>query len=992
MVRQMTRAQELVSIPSAPTAAETTSGIWSFGSYVAGRAVHGETQWTYVMRATALVDDPLGVMSFKSALDQGKMSPDEHRGVVLGRCALAGPEHMDRALRAASDAAPQWAAVSFEQRLKIAELFRGRVKEYAPELVRLLVEEGHPVRLAAAEVSNLLVFFGPETTRWCAGQMSTETRSGHRRITLRRRPDGVVCVQPPQNTPLVSVAAVFQATMAGNCLVVRLSRQSPLSAMYLLQELAAPVLAEVGAPPGTLSVLCADPAETLETWLASPLVDDIFYFGDSTRGLRLQAECLRRDKKPVLELAGNDMVVVWRDADLPSAVQAVTESFYAAGQICCAPNVVIAHPEVADELLDRLVAVARALRPGYPDDPEVVLVPTASDVAYRAALDDARRHGAQVLTGGRQMDVHGRDSDIGPFLEPAVIRVEGIDHAHRLRAVRQETFFPVLTVVVPDPVADRPLTESVLKLVNDNDYGLRSSLWTRDQQVIDAFLARTTSYGQLRVNDSHLAAVPFLSHHGGTGLSGGPFGEANYPILRTSHLQAVSVAEDAPVPPAQAFTEIFDREMDHRSVQLRARPAAPPTRAYPPGWPPEDLPGGLPAPFTPRFQQDPHPTLRWFRQHRPVSRIATPDGTGWLLSRYDDVRLAHRDPRVSSDSKRTPAGILWGGEWPAELRQRLFTHLLDSDDPRHSELRRLMIPLFTPRRQQQWRARIEQLVNERIDRIAPHGHADLMTAIAYPLGANVLFSVLGAPTPDLARIRALTWRLVDWNTEVPYFRALTYQADQIINDILADKRRRPGEDLLSLLITACDQEGIITSDELHGMLLLMLVAGQDPSINTVGNSMHTLLTHPDKADEIRSDPALIGSATDELLRFNSPLTFTSWRGTLEPVEFSGVTVPAGESLILSLASANRDERHFDHPDELDFHRESNHHLAYGHGAHYCLGAQIGRITAETAISTLLRRLPSLRLDGAVRWRPGQFERGLDALPVAWDPATAEPAR
>ncbi|WP_050502822.1 aldehyde dehydrogenase family protein [Streptomyces monomycini] len=960
---------------------------YEFGALVAGRAVRGDGGWVYSVRAGAVVEDPLGAIAYKRSLDQGVMSPGEAPEAVLGRCALSGPEDMEQALRGAREAAAAWAAVPLERRLAFAERFRAEVKRHAPQLTELLVGEGHPVRLAASEISNILAFFGPETTQWCARQMHTEAKLEQRRVTLLRRPDGVVCVQPPQNTPLVSVAAALQAVMAGNCLVVRLSRQAPLAAMYLLQRIAAPVLASLGAPAAVLSALCAEPSATLTAWLDSPLVDDVFYFGDSTRGLRMQADCLARGKKPVLELAGNDVVVVWKDADLDRSVQALAESFYAAGQICCAPNLVVAHPDVADELLQRIARVARETGPGYPEDPRTVLAPSASSAGYDHALADARRHGAQVLTGGRHLDVGGHESDTGIFLEPAVVRVDGFATARQLRSVREETFFPLLTVIVPDAGHDQ-LLEEVLDFVAANSYGLRCSLWSGDAHVADRFLNRVTGYGQLRVNDSHLVSGPYLSNHGGTGLSGGAFGEANYPMLRTSHLQAVSVGEN--VSPQRLLTEDFEREVGLAHVTPARRPPARASHAHPDGWPPPDLPGGLPAPFTPRFQQDPHPTLRWYRDNRPVCKIVTPDGPGWLLTRYDDVRQAHRDKRVSCDSKRTPAGILWGSEWPEEMRRRLFTHLLDSDDPRHGEMRRLMAPLFTPARQAQWHDRITEIVNERIDTMASRGRADLMAEVAYPLGAHVLFSVLGAPVPDLAQLRSLIWRLVDWNTAVPYFRALTYQADAMMSDVLRDKRRRPGEDLLSLLVRACDEEHLISEDELQGMFLLMLVAGQDPSINSVGNSMHTLLTHPEHADLLRCEPGLLGTAVDELLRYNSPLTFTSWRGTLETVEFSGVSVPANESLILSLGSANRDERQFTDPDRLDFRRSPNHHLAYGHGIHYCLGAQIGRLTAETAIMTLLRRLPDLRLAEPARFRPGQFERGLEALRVTWDPHKAQP--
>ncbi|MBY8886100.1 aldehyde dehydrogenase family protein [Streptomyces sp. PTM05] len=961
---------------------------YDFASYVACREMPADEGWAYAVRASALVDDPLGATAYLRSLNAGSMSPQELPEVVLGRCALASGAQMEQALREASLAAPTWAAVPFEERSRFAALFRKAFTEHAPELVRLLVGEGHPLRLAMSEVSNILAFFSPETTGWCARQMHTEIADGRRRLVLRRQPDGVVCVQPPQNTPLVSVAAALQAVIAGNCLVFRLSRQAPLAAMYLVQRVAGPVLAALGAPAGVLSALCGEPAATLRTWLDSPLVDDLFYFGDSTRGLRLEADCLARGKKPVLELAGNDVVVVWRDADLDRAVEALSESFYAAGQICCAPNLVVVHPAVADVLLHRLLQAVSGIRPGYPEDPEVVLVPSFSSAGYDRALADARGQGAHVLCGGRHLDVHGEERDTGVFLEPALVRVDGFEKAGRLRSVQDETFFPLLTVIVPDPRGDGSALDGVLAFAGANPHGLRCSLWSADAQVHEQFMRRVTRYGQLRINDSHLVCGPYLSNHGGTGRSGGAFGEANYPMLRTSHLQTVSVADD--VSPLAALTEAFDKEIGVARAQCGPRAAGRATHNHPRGWPPEDLPGGLPAPFTERFQQDPHPTLRWFRENRPVSRIATPDGPGWLLTRYDDVRQAHRDPRVSCDSKRTPAGILWGGEWPEELRQRLFTHLLDTDDPRHGELRRLMAPLFTPKRQTEWQRHIARIVNERIDAMAPRGRADLLAEVAYPLGANVLFSVLGAPVPDLVQLRSVTWRLVDWNTTVPYFRAMAYQAAAMIGEVIADKRLRPGEDLLSLLVRARDDEHLITEDELHGMFLLMLVAGQDPSINSVGNSMLTLLTHPEQAAALRAEPELIFSGVNELLRYNSPLTFTSWRGTLEPVEFSGVTVPANESLIVSLGSANRDAAQFHDPDAIDLRRSPNHHVAYGHGAHYCLGAQIGRLTAETAIATLLRRLPDLRLNGPVRFRPGQFERGLEALPVAWDPTAVQP--
>ncbi|GGZ28951.1 hypothetical protein GCM10010365_56450 [Streptomyces poonensis] len=242
------------------------------------------------------------------------MRPDAHPDTILGRCALAGPGHMDAALHAARRAADEWGGSPPDRRAALAEAFRARLRDHADTLTGLLVEEGHPVRLARTEVAGLLTFFGPETTEWCPRQLETRHTAGSRTVVTRRVPDGVVCVQPPRNTPALSVGAAFQSVLAGNALVVRLSRQAPVAAMYLLERIAGPALAEAGASPGLLSALCTDPAQALDAWLASPLVDDVLYFGDSVRGEQLEKACLAAGKKPVLEIGGNDMVLVWRDA------------------------------------------------------------------------------------------------------------------------------------------------------------------------------------------------------------------------------------------------------------------------------------------------------------------------------------------------------------------------------------------------------------------------------------------------------------------------------------------------------------------------------------------------------------------------------------------------------------------------------------------------------------------------------------------------------
>jgi acyl-CoA reductase-like NAD-dependent aldehyde dehydrogenase len=273
------------------------------------------------------------------------------------------------------------------------------------------------------------------------------------------------------------------------------------------------------------------------------LVDDIFYTGGVATGLALERDCVATGTKPILELAGNDCVVVWRDADLARAVEALAECFFGSGQICMVPNQVLVHPAVADELLERLRIAAALIRPGLPEDPGALLSPVLRSERFFAYVQDALDKGATLVHGARRLETDGSVSDTGLFLEPTVLRVDGMAACREIDAVRSETFFPLLPVVVPEHAPDDVLLDRMIDYVNGNPYGLRNSLWAGDTDVIDAVVRRVRNGGLLKVNDSHIGFLPFLPTHGGTGRTGGTFGEANYPMLRTTHLQGVSIAE-----------------------------------------------------------------------------------------------------------------------------------------------------------------------------------------------------------------------------------------------------------------------------------------------------------------------------------------------------------------------------------------------------------------------------------------------------------------
>lgn len=512
----------------------------SYPLYIDGEDCAGDG-WNYTVRASALIADPMGAFELKRALELGTRSAEEAPSEVVGRCAWSGDRDAARALEAASRARREYARTPLAVRRSIAADFGQAVFDRAQEFVEILVAEGHPRRLAEWEVRGVIEGTCRETMDWYFEQLHSEFDQGERRVVLTRKPDGVVCLNPPQNAAGSNAALGVAALLAGNTLVVKAPRSTPLSVMFLYREIVAPILDRHGAPPGTLNIISGDTRRILRQWTTSPLVNDIMFFGDSVVGLKIGADCVAHGKKAILELSGNDGIVIWEDADLDAAAAAMCECFYGSSQICMVPKYAIAHPHVADELIARVCARVEQIRPGYPEDPDVVLSPVLKADRYFDCLAEAREAGARVVTGGRRVDVAGVESAAGFFLEPTVVRVDGLTGARSLACVREETFFPLLPVIVPETNGSH-LLDRVIDFVNANEYGLRNSLWAADESVIARFAEEVTNAGLLKVNSSHIGFAPVLATHGGTGKTGGPYGELHYPILRTSHLQGAAIS------------------------------------------------------------------------------------------------------------------------------------------------------------------------------------------------------------------------------------------------------------------------------------------------------------------------------------------------------------------------------------------------------------------------------------------------------------------
>jgi pimeloyl-[acyl-carrier protein] synthase len=368
------------------------------------------------------------------------------------------------------------------------------------------------------------------------------------------------------------------------------------------------------------------------------------------------------------------------------------------------------------------------------------------------------------------------------------------------------------------------------------------------------------------------------------------------------------------------------------------------------------------------------------QREQPVHR--THDGV-WVLTRYEDVALALRDPRLG---RRGFAELL-----EARLGRRgVGKSMLYRDPPDHTRLRALVMQAFTPRAVENMRERIRTLVANMLDRIAEHGgRVDLLTELALPLPVLVICHILGLPAQDAEMFRNWTDGIVR-ASDVVFFpdAADVERANEGLDAIrtylvpaIEARRRNPGDDLVSALIAAQEGQDKLSPQELLSMTAMLFVAGHETTVNLIANGLLAILRHPAELERLRNDPSLIGRAVEECLRYDSPVQRAS-RMTHEAFSVRGATIPSGAVVLAVIGAANRDPHQFPDPDRFDIGRADNPHLAFGAGIHYCLGASLARLEAQIAIGAVIRRFPRIALtDASPSWRRSWTFRGLTTLPV-----------
>ena len=397
-------------------------------------------------------------------------------------------------------------------------------------------------------------------------------------------------------------------------------------------------------------------------------------------------------------------------------------------------------------------------------------------------------------------------------------------------------------------------------------------------------------------------------------------------------------------------------------------------------------------PSLPAVQADPYPLYKRLREEDPVHWSEALDA--WVLTRYDDVVAILRDPRFSADRRgarnRYAQEAMAAAEEHGGPLARANT-MLTADPPEHTRMRLLISKAFLPRAVEKLRPHIQDIADELLDAAQDPGRLDVLLDFAVPLPMIVIAELMGVPTADRAQFKR-------WSDDVVATLGGGLGAPEVLErgaqsgrelaeyfrEVIADRRREPKDDLVSILVAGADEGDVLSEGQLLATCVVALIAGNETTRNLIGNGMLALLRNPDQLQKLWQDPALVESAVEEILRYAGPVQATA-RVATEDVQIDGQPVKKGQLVFIIVAAANRDPACFPDPEKLDITRRNNHHVAFGSGIHSCLGQPLARLEARIAFDTLARRIPNPRLAiDEVEWGPSFILRGLKSLPITFD--------
>lgn len=392
----------------------------------------------------------------------------------------------------------------------------------------------------------------------------------------------------------------------------------------------------------------------------------------------------------------------------------------------------------------------------------------------------------------------------------------------------------------------------------------------------------------------------------------------------------------------------------------------------------------------PEILANPYPFYARLRTEAPILR--DPVGVR-VISRYADVHSVISQPHVSVN--RLDELMAFRPDRADARVRALFAclkrQMVFLDPPQHTRLRNLVNKAFTPSQVERMRAKLEQKIDELLDRAVASDEMDVMRDLAVPLPVAIIGQLLGVPDSDLPRLKA--WS-EDWaaflggsiGLSVTQMAAVARGMEEFVryfHDLWRERRAHPGDDLLTALMSAEDSGDHLDREDLCANCALLIAAGHETTTNLIGNGLLALLRHPQELQRLREQPDLMPAAVEELLRFDGAVQLSARRATA-PFDLAGERINKGEILYLVLGAANRDPERFQSPDQLDISRSNNRHLAFGHGPHYCLGGPLARLEAQLTLTALLSRIGEIRLlDPQPRFRSNATLRGLESLRIGF---------
>ena len=471
---------------------------------------------------------------------------------IYAKYCIGDNELNKKAIDAAYRASKIYRNFNVLKRKKILYSISENLKKYKDTVIKMLCIEGHPITLAEWEYTGLQKVFCKQSIDLYKDELWTEL--GHEqneRIYLARKPDGIVVIIPPKNASACNSLIGAYALLAGNTIIVKPPLKIPVATIFVWKHIVGEALKENGAPDGCINIVLGNSKEMLDEWLKNPKVNDIFFSGGSNQGLDIGRQITEYNKKPILELSGNDNLFIWDDCNLDKATTSALDCFLGSTQICMIPKTLIVHENICNDFVDMILKKVKKMKYGLPSNPETMLTPVVKIKECIKAFEDAKENNGKVLCGGNRIDYMGNIDNNGSYFQPTLILFEDTNpNLLKIKCICEENFFPVIPIIKVSSdkkekkEKDKEIFDKMMNIADSNEYGLRASVWVKSAFYTRQFMRSIDKSGLLRINSRHIGVSTYLSSHGGTGKTGGPYGEMNYIWLKTSHMQGISLTRE----------------------------------------------------------------------------------------------------------------------------------------------------------------------------------------------------------------------------------------------------------------------------------------------------------------------------------------------------------------------------------------------------------------------------------------------------------------